>query len=726
MRVAITGVGIVCSLGATVEGVWQRLVRGERGIGPVTLFDVTGQKTSIAAEVKDLAVPGGPPPWSRTDALALHAAKQALADAKLLGNDERGGLRLGLVVGGTTGGMFETEALLARMHDDPRLRVPDPAMLAHPLSATVDRLASTLGPFARARSICSACSSGANAFALGRAWLELDLVDAVLVGGTDGLSRLTFTGFNALGAIDPEPARPFDARRKGLTLGEGAGFAVLERDDRARARGLSPAVELVGVGIVSEAHHITNPSSDGAYAARAMIAALKDAGLQPSDVDYVNAHGTATPLNDGMEAAAIAHALEGEASRAYVSSTKGQIGHTLGAAGALEAIFTVLAIREKTLPPTAGLEEVDPKCAGLRHVPKEGVRGEVRVALSNGFGFGGVDTVLAFARAGYAKERPKKPRGVWITGIGSASRVGALQWDDNAKLVEPLPKRGIDDEMPDEVTSHLDATRARRLDRAARLAATAAHFAWTSGHDGIFLGTSYGDADGSAAFLAKVFEKGPRLAPPAEFPNLVPSSPSGHVSIYLGLHGPAITLADLTTSGEAAVATAFELIASGQIDAASAGSAEGPSEIAASCLAPVFRGAAGEVEPDSHDRTEGSAIIRMTREPGPEAQLEEKLVIRQAVQAPDAATAVRAIEAPFGKAGVVVGEWTEPVRAAVEGTVWAKVPLRECVQAVGRHEGLGGFALAAAAALLLKQTFDSILVVGASTGRSYAFLIERL
>jgi 3-oxoacyl-[acyl-carrier-protein] synthase II len=725
LRVAITGVGLVCALGNDVETVWQRLVRGERGIGPVTLFPVEGQKTSIAAEVKDLAVPAGPPPWSRTDALALHAAKQALIEAKLDAHAESG-LRIGLVVGGTTGGMFETEALLARMHDDPRLRVPDPAMLAHPLSATADRLGATLGPFARARSICSACSSGANAFAIGRAWLELDLVDAVLVGGTDGLCRLTFTGFNALGAIDAEPARPFDARRKGLSLGEGAGFAVLERDDRARARGLSPAVELVGIGIVSEAHHITNPSSDGAHAAAAMTAALKDAGLQPSDVDYVNAHGTATSLNDAMESAAIVRALEGQAERVFVSSTKGQIGHTLGAAGAIEAIFTALAIRESTLPPTAGLEQIDPKCAPLRHVPKDGARGEVRVALSNGFGFGGVDTVLAFARAGYAKERNKKPRGVWITGIGSASRIGALQWDDNAKLVEPRPKRDRDDPIPDDATVDLDPARARRLDRAARLAATAAHFAWTSGGDGILLGTSYGDADGSAAFLAKIFEKGPRLAPPAEFPNLVPSSPSGHVSIYLGLHGPAITLADITTSGEAAVATAYELIASGQMEATSAGSAEGPSEIAASCLAPVFRGAAGEVEPDSHDRTEGSAVVRLTREPGPEAQLEEKLVLRQVVQAADAATAVRAIEAPFGKAGVVVGEWTEPVRAALEGTVWAKVPLREVVHAVGRHEGLGGFAIAAAAALLLKRTFDSILVLGASPGRSYAFLLERL
>ena len=709
---------MICSLGASVASSWERIARGDRGIGPITLFDVTGQRTSIGAEVKGLEVPArdGGAPWSRTDALALVAAREALAEAKL----DPKAMRVGLVVGGTTGGMFESEKLLARMHEDPSTRVPNAEMLAHPLSATVDRLSRTIGPFARARSVCSACSSGANAFAIGKAWLELDLVDAVLVGGTDGLCRLTFTGFNSLGAIDPEPARPFDARRRGLSLGEGAGFAVLEGASRARARGIEHAVELVGIGLASDGHHITNPAEDGVQPARAIAMALKQAGLTSADVDYVNAHGTGTPLNDPMEATAIARAFEEGTARAYVSSTKGQIGHTLGAAGAIEAIVAALSIRDRRVPPTAGLEEIDPRCAQLRHVPAGGASHDVRVALSNAFGFGGVDTVLAFARAGYAPEKSVEPRGVYVTGIGTASRAGGLQWDENARL---LDERAPDAEDP---TASLDAARARRLDRAARLGAIATQLAWVSGNDGVILGTSYGDADGSAAFLARVFEKGPRLASPAEFPNLVPSSPTGHTSIYLRLHGAALSIADSTASGEAAIATAWELIASGVIDASAAGSVEGPSDIAAACLAPLFRDAAGVTEPASPgDRSEGSAVVRLTREPGPEAQIPERVAIRRCVQAPDAAAALAQIGAPHGRAIVVVGEATEVVRALLAASTWRDAKVHDVARAVGRNEGLGAFAVAAAAALLVTNTYDVALVLGACPGRSYALSLER-
>lgn len=692
------------------------------------LFSVEGQRTGLAAEVTDLVVPdGGGTPWSRTDALALVAARQALTEAKLATEHDRTGIRLGIVVGGTTGGMFETEALLGRMHAEPSARVPNPAMLAHPLSATIDRLAGVLGPFARTRTLCSACSSGANAFALGRAWLELDLVDAVLVGGADGLCRLTFTGFNALGAMDPEPSRPFDVRRRGLNLGEGAGFAVLEREEHAVARGAAPIVELVGVGIVSEAHHITNPQESGERPAEAIAAALKEAGLGPADVDYVNAHGTGTTLNDAMETTALSKALGSETARVHVSSTKAQIGHTLGAAGAIEAIFAALSVRDGKVPPTAGLEQIDPRCAALRHVVGAAVETPVRVALSNAFGFGGVDTVLAFAEIGYAKERERTPRGVWVTGIGSASRVGGLQWDENVRLLEPwvAPAPG-EEASVDDPTASLDVARARRLDRAARLAASAAQLAWSSGGDGIFLGTSYGDPDASAAFLARVFAKGPRLAPPADFPNLVPSSPSGHTSIYLALHGPAVALADLATSGEAAVVTAWELIASGLIEAATAGSVEGPSQIVESCIAPSFSDAAGAQRSDS-ERTSGAAVVRMTREPSPEAAslVEERLIVQQAFQGATLAEVVAAMGPPFVKGAVVVAEITADTREALKNSAWDKATLCEVAPAVGRHEGLGGFAIAAASALLLKGGVFSVLVLGASPGRAYGLRIER-
>jgi 3-oxoacyl-[acyl-carrier-protein] synthase II len=718
VRVAITGYGLVCAVGGSVSAAWPKIAHGERGIGPLTLFDVTGQRSGIAAEVRDLQVPSRAEdrsPWSRSDAMALSAAREALGEARL----QVSSARVGLIVGGTTGGMFETEGILARMHADPAARVPDPEMLAHPLSATVDRLQTALGPFARARSVCSACSSGANAFALGAAWLALGLVDAVLVGGTDGLCRLTYTGFNALGAVDPVAARPFDVRRRGLSIGEGSGFAVMERSSFAEGRGVDWAVELVGSGITSDAHHITNPAEDGVQPARAIELSLRHAGLTPADVDYVNAHGTGTPLNDAMEARAIALALGDETSRIYVSSTKSEIGHTLGAAGAIEAVIAALSVRDGRLPPTAGLEEIDPQCAGLRHVPQGGIDHPVRVALSNAFGFGGVDTVLAFARKGYARERSAKRGSVRVTGIGSASRVGALAGVANADLVASMP-------VVSDPTTTLDPARARRLDRSARLATIAASLAGATSDDGIVLGTSYGDTDGSASFLARIREKGPRMAPPAEFPNLVPSAPSGHASIYLGLHGPALTVADLTTSGEGAVATAWELVASGEVDSLVAGSVEAPSHIVEGCLAPVFLQAereAGAAFPASAARTEGSAVIRLCA-----AADDSGVTLVDVVQANDGASVLTSIAAPgehAERAVVVTGEANDDLRKTLARSAWASVPLRGVIGSVGRHEGLGGFALAAAAALLLRGDADRALVLGVAHGRSYGLLLRK-
>ncbi len=710
MRVALTGFGMVCAVGRSIAEAWPRIARGERGVGPVTLFDATGQRASIAAEVKGLEAPrpSEGPPWSRTDAMALVAAREALSSAGL---DPRA-RRVGLVVGGTTGGMFETEEILARMHADPAQRSPNPEMLAHPLSATVDRLGAAIGPFARERTVCSACSSGANAFALGAAWLRLGVVDAVVVGGTDGLCRLTYTGFNALGAIDPSPARPFDVARRGLTIGEGAGFAVLERVDDAARRGARWDVELVGVGIASEAHHITNPAEDGTYAARAIADALASAGLSGRDVDYVNAHGTGTPLNDPMEARALARALGDGLGRAWVSSTKAAIGHTLGAAGAIEAILTALAIREGFVPPTAGLVEVDPRCAELRHVPAGGASADVRVAISNAFGFGGVDTVLALARKGVARaDGARGSRAVRVVGIGSTSSAGQLAGDDNARLVSGAPQASVD------LVAGLDPAKARRLDRTARLVTIAAQLAGAGEGDGVVMGTSYGDADGSASFLARLFEKGPRLAPPAEFPNLVPSSPTGHASIYLGLHGPALAVSDLATSGESAVATGFELIAAGVIDGLVAGSAEGPGEIAASCLAPSFRELEGLPKPT--DRSEGAAAVRLT------GLAEEGAHVRAVEQGANAREVLDRVARPEGRAVVVVAEVTEAVRDVLAGTAWGDVEVKDVVRAVGRHEGLGGFALAAAAALIARGEVDAALVLGPSSGRSYAILLTK-
>ncbi len=327
MRLSLTGIGLVTSLGIGVEATWARLVRGERGIRPLERFTTEGYRGRLAAEVVGLSeVPPSHGAWSRTALMAYEAAREAVAAARLEVPPKRGA-RVGLVVAGSTGGMLENEVALAGIAADPNAYQPgaEPASFgAHPLWATADRLNETLGPFARVRTVSSACSGGANALIVAASWILSGEVDTVLAGGTDGLCRLTFSGYNALAAIDPDLCRPFDVRRRGLNLGEGAGFLVLERDDVARARGVSPIAELAGWCLGAEAHHITNPEQSGSTAARVLRGALARAGLEASRVDYVNAHGTGTPLNDPMEAAAIADALGPEhTSRVPVSELEG-------------------------------------------------------------------------------------------------------------------------------------------------------------------------------------------------------------------------------------------------------------------------------------------------------------------------------------------------------------------------------------------------------------------
>jgi 3-oxoacyl-[acyl-carrier-protein] synthase II len=502
--------------------------------------------------------------------------------------------------------MFETEELLALLHAEPERQDAFPQMLAHPLTATSERLNEALGPFCRIRTLSSACSSGANAIVAAASWLLDSDIDAVVAGGSDALCRLTVTGFNALGVLDPEPCRPFDLHRRGTSLGEGAGFVVIERAQDAMARGTLPVVELAGWALGSEGHHITNPLPDGSLIAELIEMALDRACLSPSDVDYVSAHGTGTRASDAAEASALAKALGEEIRRIPVSSSKAQIGHTLGAAGAIEAAIAALTIRNRTLVPTAGLVEPDP-AMDLVHVPLVGRPVErVRVALSNAFGFGGMDTVLVLSEparpvpvAGRAattvavRERVMAPV---ITGVAALGPWGLRSGRECGNLMDGVYALAPESASFD-AAARLDPVRGRRLDKIAGLATVAAERALRDAkapvsRAGIVLGNAFGNVDRCAAFLHRVFQAGPRSASPAEFPNLVPSSPVGHASIYLGLHGPAFAVSDLAMSGQSAFAQAVQLLVSGEASCMVAGAAEPHSDIGDRVLANLFvRGA---------------------------------------------------------------------------------------------------------------------------------------
>jgi 3-oxoacyl-[acyl-carrier-protein] synthase II len=727
MRIWVTGIGVVSPLARGATATMDRLVAGERAFRELSLFELPGARSKIAAEVAGLETKGIAPAgqeerWSRTDAMALLAAREALEQAKL---DPRAH-PTALAAGGSTTGMFENELILGEMSRDPKSAHPIASVFCHPLSSTGDRLHESLGGFERVRSVCSACSSGANAILLAAAWLTTGMSERVVAGGADGLCRLTYAGFSALSAMSPEPCRPFDVRRLGLNLGEAAAFLVLETDASARARGVTPIAELAGWACYAEANHITNPERSGVTAARVISTAMAKGQLGPRELDYINAHGTATPLNDAMEAAAIRIALGAEADRVFVSSSKGQIGHTLAAAGAIEAAITAMTIARGELPPTAGLEEIDPACA-LVHV-RTSQRTKVRAAASNSFGFGGTDTTLVFAEPERFGPRSVGRARVVLTGGASVGPLGVLGQAETVAYAEPGPA-APDPPLAIPFAEHLDVARARRIDRGGRLVTVLVQRALADAkialegdaalEVGALIGAAFAGVEASTAFIRRFVDKGAAMAPPADFPNLVPSSPAGHASIYLGMRGVVLNFADLGATPESAVASALELTASGNAGALVAGSFEEATPIIDLCIGPVTSGPRGR-------RSEGGSVVVVesrahARARGAHVRAE---VTWWRSWRGDPPKPLAEVAPPSGTSIILSARDGARVADAIAGSSWENVPRLALAPRTGDHEGAGGFALTTAAAWIDAQKYETVLVVGEAPDRTIAFVLS--
>jgi len=396
-RIAITGIGSINSMGAGVGSFAEGLRRGRCAIGELTMFPADGYRTSLAAEVRRIDVPPIVAPQiarraSRTTALALVAADEAWRMAGLGTVDD-----VAVVLGTTTGGMTTGEECYRRQLLGERNRHALSQWLETPISVSVDAVAETFGCRGPRLTVSTACSSGANALGFAADWIRTGRASHVLCGGTEALCRMTYSGFNILQALDRHPCRPFDRRRAGLTLGEGAAVFVFEGWESAQNRGARILAEFVSYGVSGDAHHLTQPRPDGAGAMLAMLRALAEGGVAPEEIDYVNAHGTGTPQNDAVETRVIEAVLGSHAREIPVSSTKSMIGHCLGAAGAIEALACVLAMRDGFAPPTANLEQTDPEC-DLDYVPQASRSVALRTVLSNSYGFGGNNTSLILRR----------------------------------------------------------------------------------------------------------------------------------------------------------------------------------------------------------------------------------------------------------------------------------------------------------------------------------------
>ena len=409
-KVYVTGVGMITPVGVDTKSTWKSLLQGRSGIAPIVAFDTEGFATTIAGESPDF----DPTTYvdrkqarrlDRFAQLAVGATAQAMEQAGLdLQDGSVDATRVGSVIGSGIGGILTLSEQWAVLHEKGPDRVNPflvPMMLADMAPGQVSILYGAKGP-----NYCtvSACASGADSIGIAAAMIRKGEIDIALAGGTEApICPIAVAGFNACMALskrndDPEGAsRPFDAERDGFVMGEGAGVLVIESEESALRRGATPLAELAGYGASSDAFHVTQPSPGGEGGARAMVNALAEAGMEPSDISYVNAHGTSTPMNDRLETEALKAVFGDEAYKIKVSSTKSMTGHLLGAAGGVEAAISVLAVSDSAIPPTINLENPDPDC-DLDYTAHHAQKGIVNAAMSNNLGFGGHNASLIFKR----------------------------------------------------------------------------------------------------------------------------------------------------------------------------------------------------------------------------------------------------------------------------------------------------------------------------------------
>jgi 3-oxoacyl-[acyl-carrier-protein] synthase II len=403
-RVVITGIGLVTPLGIGIEENWQALIEGRSGIGPITRFDASSYQTRFAGEVKNFN-PEDFLPKKEARKLdlflqfALAASQMAMEDARLTISDEESP-RAGAIMGCGLGGLTTIESShITLLKEGPKKISPFfiPVIIGNMAPGLMSIRHNAKGPNL---SIQTACAAGTHAIGVAFHMIRDGIIDIALTGGVEAvITAMAIAGFNAMRALStrndaPEKAsRPFDKERDGFVLSEGAAVLILEEAERALSRGASIYAEVIGFGLTSDAYHMTAPAPEGEGAARCMQMALDDAGIRPEDVDYINAHGTSTDLNDRFETMAIKTVFGSHAYKLAVSSTKSMTGHLLGAAGGVEAAYTALTIKRGIIPPTINYEYPDPDC-DLDYVPNVARTATVKVALSNSFGFGGTNATI--------------------------------------------------------------------------------------------------------------------------------------------------------------------------------------------------------------------------------------------------------------------------------------------------------------------------------------------
>ncbi|MDF2495508.1 beta-ketoacyl-ACP synthase II [Sphingomonas sp.] len=412
-RVVVTGLGLVTPLGADVETAWANIIAGKSGAGPITRFDASDQKCRIACEVKPADHPYGFDASKRVDhkiqrqvdpfiVFGIDAAGQALEDAGLTEMSEQERFRAGCSIGAGIGGLPGIASESIVLHEKGPSRVSPHFVHGRLINLISGQVSIKYGLMGPNHAVVTACSTGAHSIGDAARMIAMDDADVMLAGGSEGaICPLGIAGFAQARALStnyndtPEKAsRPYDKDRDGFVMGEGAGVVVLEEYERAKARGAKIYAEVIGYGLSGDAYHVTAPHPEGSGAFRSMEMAMRKSGLRLEDIDYINAHGTSTPLGDELELGAVRRLFGDHIGSLSMSSTKSAIGHLLGGAGAVESIFCILAMRDQIVPPTLNLDNPSDNCAGVDLVPHTAKKRQVRAVLNNSFGFGGTNASL--------------------------------------------------------------------------------------------------------------------------------------------------------------------------------------------------------------------------------------------------------------------------------------------------------------------------------------------
>ncbi|MBH0775478.1 beta-ketoacyl-[Nocardia sp. NEAU-351] len=750
--VVVVGVGAVTSQGDNAKALWDGVSTGHVAIRPVEHLPMREYLTEIGGEVL-APVPASPIAArvggfrDRAFDFAFAAAHEAMDAAHTLISGVAPERRA-IVLGTCNAGLLSTMAWLGDGDGD------GPAELAAygPPQAIAESLAAEFACRGPVLSVNTACAAGANAIGYAADLIAFGRADIVLAGGTDALSDVAYAGFNSLGSLSPTPAAPYQDKRTGLSLGEGSGMLVLARADLVAAADIEPLCEIIGYGLSADGYHPTAPRPDGTGAARAIRAAMAWSDLGEDDIGYINSHGTGTPRNDSAEAAATRLALGDAADTVPVSSSKSMIGHLLGAAGAVEAIITVGALRNGVLPPTANLVVPDAECR-LDHVAVEPRVATPSHAISNNFAFAGANASVTFGRRprGVTRLAPTRTR-VVLTGAGAVGAAGvgveaalrALDESRDCARLEDGMRLGRVDTDP---SGHLTRREARRMDRLGLLSTFAASEALrAAGGDlitddpdrvGVVFGTGIGPMQAMEQFVRPLRDEGAAAANPAVFPNTVYNAAAGSVATLLGALGPTSTVTAGHAAGANALCYGYDLVSVGRATAILATAADTLTPL----VALAYRRLGIPMGPDdSFTLAEGAATVvlesrdnALRRGATVYAEVLGHAAASDALGAgrtdPRGAGVERAVRSAIDSAGLSVSDieqvWTNevgwravdgPERLALRRVFGDGGPRRICPKrAIGEQIGVGGLLASAMAAFHADRPRGGAVLVNSSS-----------